>query len=350
VFEDITAESIKQNILNAMQTDIDKREGSYTSDMVAPVATELWKVYTAMNALLPIAFVDETSGEYIDKRAAEVGITRKAGTKAHAELTLTGTAGTVVPAGTVFLTPDGLEYETDADAVLDSSETAVVTANAAEVGEAYNVPAGSITNQYNSLAGLSSVTNQAAAVGGTDPETDESLVNRYYSYLQKPATSGNAHHYEQWALEVDGVGDAKIFPLWNGPGTVKVLIVDSNKQSASNEIIQSAAEHIEKVRPIGANVTVESATELSINVNAKINLAHGYSIQNVQSAFAHILEEYRKSIVFKNSYVSYAYVGKLLFDTDGVLDYSDLTLNSAMQNVSIEAEEIPVFSVELEVM
>jgi uncharacterized phage protein gp47/JayE len=342
VFEDITAESIKQNILDAMQTDIDKREGSYTGDMVAPVATELWKVYDAMNALLPIAFVDETSGEYIDKRAAEVGITRKAGTKAHAELTLTGTAGTVVPAGTVFLTPDGLEYETDADAVLDSSGTAVVTVNAAEVGEAYNVPAGSITNQYNSLAGLSSVTNQAAAVGGTDPETDESLVNRYYAYLQKPAISGNAHHYEQWALEVDGVGAVKVTPLQNGPGTVGVLIAGPEKQPVDSEIVAACAAHIEENRPIGATVTVESAKGLTIDVSATVTIESSTTKETVQAALYEAVEKYLESIAFENYTVLYNHIAYLLLGTDGVIDYTALTVNGGTANISIADDEVPV--------
>ena len=66
MYEDITAESIRENILDAMPESIDKREGSYTSDMVAPMSVELWKLYTALNAVIPIAFIDETSGEYIE--------------------------------------------------------------------------------------------------------------------------------------------------------------------------------------------------------------------------------------------------------------------------------------------
>lgn len=38
-----------------------------------------------------------------------------------------------------------------------------------------------------------------------------------------------AYHYMQWALEVPGVGAAKVFPLRNGLGTVMILIVNSNK-------------------------------------------------------------------------------------------------------------------------
>ena len=110
MFENITPESIKADILAAIDSSLDTREGSFLNEMVTPVAMEIWKCYQSLNALIPIAFVDETSGPYIDKRGAEYGITRKAGTKATAVITFTGTSGTVIPSGTAFLTAGGLQF------------------------------------------------------------------------------------------------------------------------------------------------------------------------------------------------------------------------------------------------
>jgi len=340
VYEDITPESIKQDILSNMKIDVDKqREGSYTNELISPVATELWKFYTAFNALIPIAFVDETSGGYIDKRAAEVNIFRKAGTKAHAELTLTGEDRTVIPAGTVFLTPDGLEYET-ADKATILGGTA--TANAVEVGEAYNVAAGSITNQYNSMAGLSSVTNAKAAAGGTDPETDESLVNRYYAYIQKPSTSGNIHDYEKWALEVDGVGAVKVTPLQNGPGTVGILIAGPQRQPVGTDIVSACAAHIEEHRPIGATVTAASAKSLTISVSAAVTIDSSTTKETVQETLKTRIDEYLKDIAFENYTVLYNHVAYLLLGIDGVSDYMELKVNDGTSNITIAADEVPV--------
>jgi uncharacterized phage protein gp47/JayE len=296
MFEDITPESIKADIL-ADITAANMREGSYTNNLVSPVATELQKVYDGMNSVVPMVYIDETSGEYIDKKCAERGIPRKAGTKAHTDLSLTGTDGTVIPAGTVFLTLDGLEYESSASATV-SSGTAIITVNAVEVGENYNVQAGSIVNQYTNISGLSAVTNAAAAIGGTDPEIDASLVARYYAYLQKPATSGNIRHYEQWALKVDGVGAVKVTPLANGPGTVGVLIVGPTKQPVSSDIVTNCADYIEENRPIGAEVTVTSASGLAINVTATVTISGITTKAAVQSAFAAAPDTYLKSIAF----------------------------------------------------
>ncbi len=341
MFEEITPESIKKSILDNMKTNLDKREGSYTNDMLGPTATELWKVYDAMNAVVPIVYIDETSGEYIDKKCTERGIIRKPGTKAHGELTFAGSDGTVIPAGTVFLTLDGLEYET-AVATTITAGVATATIKAVEVGEVYNVQSGSITNQYNSISGLTEVTNKVATADGTDPESDKSLVDRYYNYLQKPATSGNIHHYEQWALEVDGVGGVKVTSLASGNGTVGVLIVGPTKQPVGSEIVTHCATRIEDNRPIGATVTVKSASGLAVNVAAAIAVESKITKEKVKAEFTLRLDAYLKSIAFVKYQVLYNQISFILLGIDGVVDYSALTVNGGTANIPIGADQVPV--------
>ena len=48
----------------------------------------------------------------------------------------------------------------------------------------------------------------------------------------------------------------KVIPLWNGAGTVKIVIVDADNRPADSELISKVKEHIEENRPIGAEVTV----------------------------------------------------------------------------------------------
>ncbi|MBE6831070.1 MAG: baseplate J/gp47 family protein [Ruminococcaceae bacterium] len=343
MYEDITPESIKEEVFSDL-TNIDTREGSYTNNLVGPVAVQIWKNYQAMNALVPIAYIDETSGEYIDKRCKERGIVRKPGTKAHAELTFTGIDGTVIPAGTIFLTLDGFEFET-AGAVTIVSGSAAATVNAVEVGEAYNVPVGSIGNQYKSISGLSAVTNSAAAAGGTDPESDKSLVERYYNYLQKPATSGNVHHYEQWALEVNGVGAVKVTPLLNGPGTVGVMVVGPDKQPVSSEVVFACAAHIEEVRPIGPGpdgIIVQSAVALQINVTAAVTIESNTTLEAVQEEFAEKLDAYLKSIAFIKYQVLFNQIAYILLGIESVTDYTSLTVNDGTANISVAADQVPV--------
>lgn len=340
MYEDLTVEKIKSDILSRINTDIDTREGSFINDIISTVAYEIWKVYQSLDAVIPIAFVDETSGEYIDKRCAEYGITRKPGTKAKTTLIFSGTDGTVIPAGKVFLTAGGLEFITDEDVTIESG-TATVTATAAEIGDAYNVAAGTITKQYVNISGLTSVTN-TPATGGTDPETDATLVKRLYERLRSSATSGNVAHYKQWALEANGVGSVKVYPLWNGPGTVKVLIVGPDKEPVDETIVANCAAHIEENRPIGATVTVESAEGLAIDVAAAVIIDSTITVEKVKEEFEKVLGEYLKNAAFAQYTIVYNRIAYMLLGIDGVIDYVSLTINGGTENITIADNQVPV--------
>ncbi len=348
MYENLTVEEIKSDILTRISTDVDTREGSFTNDMISAASYEIWKLYQSLDALIPMVFINETSGEYIDKRCAEYGIERKAGAKALTVLSFTGTDGTIIPQGKAFLTADGLEFITE-EKVTISGGVATATATAAEIGSKYNVEADTITGQYTNISGLVSITN-ILAIGGTEPESDAALVKRLYDFLQKPSTSGNAHNYKQWAMEVPGVGDAKVFPLWNGPGTVKVVIADNNKQPVSSQLITDVHSYIEAVRPIGPTITVTSGVAKIVKIKARLSLAPGWTLQAVTEMFERALREQFKNIAFSASYISHAKIGTLLLGIDGVLDYSDLQLNDSNSNIALADEEIPVIgSVDLEV-
>ena len=72
--------------------------------------------------------------------------------------------------------------------------------------------------------------------------------------------SGNINHYKQWARSVSGVGNAAVLPLWDGNGTVKVVVASEENEPLDEAIVSKVAQYIESVRPIGAEVTVVSAT------------------------------------------------------------------------------------------
>lgn len=343
MFEDRTPERIKAEILEDMARyggGLSVREGGFADTLAGGIAVEQYRVLQSLNAMVPIVYVDETSGEYIDRACARYGIERKAGTRAAAVMTLTGKAGTKVPKGTAFLSAAGLGFVTVQDVVLSGGADAA-EAQAEEPGAAYNVEAGEINQMVLTISGLESWTN-AAAAGGTDPEGDAALCARLYDYLQKPAASGNVYHYERWAMEVDGVGAARVFPLWNGPGTVKVLIIDGNREPAAQSIVDAAAAHIEGQRPIGAAVTVKSAEKLSVDVAYTAVLDGSATQEAVRTAFTQSLEAYIKGLTFRDYTLLYNRVALLLLSVPGVRDYTALTVNGGTVNVPIGQDQVPV--------
>lgn len=340
MYEEMTKDTIREAILSSMGTNISKIEGSFAADMASAVAVEMAKIYATIDYALQTFLLQTNEGEYLDLRAAEYGIIRKDGTKATATLTATGTDGAIIPAGTRIITSDGLIFITDNAAEITSG-VAVITATADKSGAAYNVAAGEIVQLFKNIAGVTSITNASAAVGGSDDETDDALRQRILLRLQMPATSGNAYHYQLWALEVDGVGAAKVMPLWNGAGTVKVILASPDMGAVSSDIVSAAAAYIETQRPIGASVTVVSASAKTITVSATVSIASNTTAEQVKAKFSEALKEYFAGVAFDASSVSYNKIAYLLMSVPGVNDYSNLMVNNGTDAVALQSNEVP---------
>lgn len=362
MFEHMTPEKIKSRVLGRLKTDLQTREGSFTHDVIAAAAEEICEVYHALDALVPAFYVDETSGEYIDRQAGIVGIVRKAGTAARCPITFTGSEGASIPAGAAYYTASGalaasgLAFYLEAPVTIRDG-TGEGTLIAAEVGDAYNIAAGEIVTALRNYGGVTGFTN-AEADGGTDPETDEALLARYLERMRKPATSGNPWHYQLWAKEVEGVGAARVVSKWNGPGTVKVIVADQDLRPATEAAVAACAAHIEAERPIGPEVTVEAAKTLEVTVEAAVTLEGGVALSGVREALEEAAAEYFRSTAApafggsvdlqfetmeEGAYpLLYNRIAFLLLSIPGVADYTALTLNGGTENLSVPADTLPV--------
>ena len=340
MYENMDKNAIREAILANYGGSVSKIEGSFAADMAAAASVEMAKIYATIDYAMQTFLLQTNEGEYLELRAAEYGISRKAGTKAAVSITVTGVDGTNIPAGTRMLTTDGLMFVTDEEATIAEGETAI-PATAEKAGAQYNVAAGKIAYLFTNIEGVSSITNNVAAVGGSDDESDEALRNRILMRLQMPATSGNAYHYRLWAMEVDGVGAAKVLPLWNGAGTVKVVLASPDMGAVSAEIITAAQSHIEECRPIGADVTVVSAAAKNINVSATVEISADATLDAIKKEFEAAVSEYLQGIAFELSSVSYNKIGYLLLAIPGVNDYSGLKVNNDTSAVTLQTNEVP---------
>lgn len=344
-FDSLTPEGV-QDMLRAFVEDglgLSTAQGTLLQIILAPGAYVFWEGLQALRAQVPISFVDETSGSFIDKDAAGYGITRKPGTAASVTLTFTGSAGTTVPAGTLCVTQDGLGFATDEDLTLGEDGSGTVTATADAVGTAYNVLAGAIVSTQQAVSGVTSLTNEAAAAGGTDPETDTALFARLDAYKKTPPTSGNDRHYHQWALEVNGVGAASVIRCWDGPGTVKVIIADMALHPVTEELRAEVAAYIETQRPVTAEVTVESAAGVPVTVSVTVETDGTVFKLDTEKELTERLAEYLGEIAFtEGAEVVYNRVLALVMGLPGVTDCSGLTVNGGTANVPLDATQIPM--------
>ena len=329
--EDILAE-----LQDASTTPASKIEGTFENDVLASNSIEFAKVEVELEQAYKAAFGSTAWGEYLTMRAAEAGIVRKEAVKAIGEVTFTG-SGTV-PAGSLVATLDGTQFATTEAAVIESSGT--VPVEAVTAGDKGNVSAGTITVIPLSIAGVTAVNNEAATYNGYDEEDDDTLRDRYLTHVRYPGTSGNPRHYIEWATSIPGVGAARCIRAWDGPDTVKVIIVDSNYEEASADLVQTVYDYIESVRPINAILTVVSATPLAVNIAA--NTTGSLDTEVFEAAVRKYFAELEKKSLTANTsrYVSIAKIGALLLD-NGADDYDSLTLNGAASNVSFTENELP---------
>lgn len=202
--------------------------------------------------------------EYLEGWAALKGVFRKPATAATGTVTLTGTPGTVVPAGTPVIRADGTAYTVATAAAVGSGGTVAAPILADEAGAAGNADAGAVMVLGRAVAGVQSTGAAAAAViGGADLEADDDLRARMLAAYQITAQGGDADDFVGWALAVPGVTRAWVLRSGAGPGTVVLYVMLDDAQAAHGGFPQGtdgvAAADIRAVRATGDQLTVANA-------------------------------------------------------------------------------------------
>lgn len=342
MYEDKTEENIKKEMLDNISDEIDKSENKFINNAITPAAIKFAETYMELNYISNKLDVENLEGEELERFVYQrTGQERKPATKATTTVIISGQEGAKISKGDL-VGADTVNFVSTEDKTIDNTGRMTVLVECELAGSIGNVPAGAIKYFPVSIAGLTSVTNTESVTNGYDAESDESLLERYYERIRTPATSGNKYHYRNWAKEVTGVGHARVIPLWNGNGTVKVVIVDSNKNPATNELVAKTYEHIEEERPLGAKVSVVSAIPKAINIKFTVIKDDMLTLEQVKAKVEKNINNYFKETAFKVNFISYARIGKTILETEGVLDYSNLIVNGNIENIPLKYEEVPI--------
>lgn len=347
-YEDMTYEIILQRMMarvTSQYPNLDNREGSILFNALASAALELAIAYTELDNSRKESFVDTASREYALIGCAEMGMDisqfeEKAGTHK-------GEFDVEVPIGSRWSCElynyavtelIGLNADTNYYEYQMVCETA---------GTAPNNQTGDLTPITDAPTGLTYAKVTECLIEGENETSDDDIKTAYHEYVKNTVADGNVNQYKRWCDEYDGVGNSKVFPLWNGANTVKVSILSASNRAASDELIAEFQEYIDPnitgmgdgVAPIGAFVTVSTATELPINVTATVTMKEGYSDT---SAIATALTNYFNQLAYASTKVSYMSVGAIILGVNGVETINDLTINGGSVDIALGDEEIPV--------
>jgi uncharacterized phage protein gp47/JayE len=302
--------------------------------MVGPLSQELAKAYINMSDILSLGFIEDNFDTFLDKRVAEFGVYRKQGSKAIGEIKVEGKEGATITNGTILKT-NNLYFTVLNDIELPNDNIIYVEAN--EVGYKYNLLANNEFELVEKNEKITKLVNEVEFTNGVDIETDEDLRKRFVKVVNNPSTSGNKNHYEEWALEVNGVGRAVVYPLWNGNGTVKVMIVGNDNKPVTEDIIEACELHISENMPIGCQLTITTPSLLNVVINASIEVKEGYALEDVKLEFETSLNEYLKDVTTE---LTYSKVYGLLVNHAGLEDITSFNINNSNSNITISEDKI----------
>lgn len=170
-------------------------------------------------------FLATAESPYLDTRCADYGLYRAAATYAAGSAVISGTPGSVIPAGTVLQSADlSQRYLTQEIATIAGGGSVTVRVASAGGGSAGNQDAGAALTLVTAIAGVlpAAVVASGGLAGGVDRESDASLRARGLARLRNPPQGGAGTDFWQWARDSGIPTRAWAFPRNRGVGTCDV--------------------------------------------------------------------------------------------------------------------------------
>lgn len=222
MFENMTYEALLARALSRVTSPVDKREGSMVMNGVAPSMAELAQLYIAADFVFQATYIATAPREYLIKRAHDRNMDPYPASPAvyRAEFNIE------VPVGTRFSCDDLNFVVTARMDPEDDTETGLSHQVTCETpGAAANTYGGTlIPVEY--VQGLTRAELVELLIPGDDEEETEAFRQRVLDSFQSQAFGGNQADYREKVLAMNGVGDLKIHPVWNGDIAPASLIPD----------------------------------------------------------------------------------------------------------------------------
>ena len=353
--EDSDPDVIQERMMGNLPADISDIQGDFPYDLTMPTAIEISQfIQFHLVRTLMLMFPEYAWDSWLDLHGAQVHVDRHAATRASGQITVKGERGTLIREGTIFCVPASddraaIEYATDTQTEL-SGGADKIPVTAVEAGALSNTAANTVAIMLKPVRGVTSVTNEEPITGGTDIEGDGPYYERIHAeYADSESYIGNDADYIRWAKEVDGIGDCIVQAAWKGPGTVRLILVDSNGDPANKQLQDAVYEHIvspsdrsKRLMPTGsAELTVSPAETVPISYACTGMVLYGITPAEAAEAFKReVYAVYAEAK--KDGILRYNDVRPLLARIEGVEDFNDFTMNGGHGNIRLAAEEYAV--------
>lgn len=238
-------------------------------------------------------------------------------TQAVGTVTVTGAAGTLVPAGTQFeYSPNGNLYVSTDDVVIGMDGTVVAPVESISAGQNQNLLLGAELALPSPPAGVDNTATVVALGDGRDVESNEQATERILRQIRTPLAGGKVSDYERFALDADpSVTSANILRYPFGFGSVGVVItagttdIDTALNNGdpitlipSQELVDKVQEYIETQNPITdcAVVIAPASVPIDVTVNVRYKSGDNSTILSGQTLTqAELVEREVKRAIYK---------------------------------------------------
>ena len=351
-----------------MPADIDLSEGGHAYNFLIASALVLAEAYEyTLPEVIKLIFPTYSYGEFLDHHAKTRGLTRKSATSASGYVTVTGKANVTIPAGSLFSTATTYDetsmlYESLETVEIPASRTVKVGIRCTQPGPVGNTGKDTVILVASRLIGVTTVTNEEPITGGTEEETDESLIERIAAYDKSQGSNyvGSMADYKRWATSVDGVGSATIIPAQDTSGLVTIVLTDANGEPATEQLCESVYNYImkpdspyERLAPVNALLLVVPPDTMEISISAVVELADDATLESVKASFAALLTAYLATAMDEGE-IKYTRVAAALAAAEGANDYSNLqiglkegdTVSYSTSNIAITSSQLPAINLD----
>lgn len=224
------------------------------------------------------------------------GIRRTAGAYSTIVLEVTGTEGTIIPAGSLARNPaTNTQFETIANATIPSGGIVSIDARATEYG-ALAALAGTVTKIDTPIFGWQSVTNPLAAIPGQLEETDEQLRIRrarstatpglaivdaiYGGIANVPGVRSVAVYENDANTPAPGTGQAphSIYAVVDGGADAAIARVIFEKKTIGTTSLGAVVVPVNDVQGVPHQVRFARPAELPIYVTINLHQRSGWPV------------------------------------------------------------------------
>ncbi len=290
-------------MLDNVPNDIDKREGSIIYDAVAPAAMVSAQQSLSLANIIRETYIKTAQGEFLDYRAVEHGTSRYAATNTEVKAKFNDDDGNPVnvEVGDRFasIAESPIFYT-----VIKANNDGTAEMQAEEAGTSANSYIGQVLpvtpNDNLAWAEITEVT-----IPARDEENDEHLRARLLNTNSWVAYGGNVADYLDMTNKIHDVGATQVYPTWDGPGTVKLVILNNDLMPASQTLVKKVKEEIDPeesatqgygLAPIDHQVTVVAPETFEVNITMNVTIAENANIDTIRTNIKASLEELFKSL------------------------------------------------------